>query len=336
MDSVFIFISGAMLLIYSAEKLIGYLAGAAMSLRISAFLLAIVFTGIEFDDIVLGVALNIEDLQDVALGLVFGTAISFTGVVLGLAAILAPVEVRVPRDYIVLFVASPLVLTAFVLTAPLTVVDGLVLLGLFACFVAYVVARESRRQTPTFRNAELSEEAMDSRTERSFPAEVPLARARALPGWANLGMVVVALAGLVIGAATVSVGTRGILEEYGIEGTIFGATIVTAVLTVEDVFLTAEPFRKGVPAIGVGNVIGSLVFSVTGKLGVILLAGGAIVVGPEVLTWHLPVLIVLTALAAYFFSTGRLKRWHGCVLLALYAVYWGVSFAVFGEAPVEL
>jgi len=148
-------------------------------------------------------------------------------------------------------------------------------------------------------------------------------------------MAVLALAGLVVGAATTSAGTQGILVTYGLEGTVFGATIVTAVLTLEDVFVTVESFRKGVPEVGVGNVIGSVVFSVTGKLGVTLLAGD-IVVGPDVLSWHLPALITLTALAAYFLSTGRLRRWHGGVLLALYVGYWVISLLAFGGAPVEL
>ena len=115
----------------------------------------------------------------------------------------------------------------------------------------------------------------------------------------------------------------------------FGATVVTVVLTLEDLFLTVEPFRRGVPEIGVGNVIGSVVFSVTGKLGITLLAGG-IVVGADVLTWHLPSLIVLTALAAYFLSTGRLQRWHGVTLLACYVGYWVVSLVALGGVPVEL
>ena len=55
----------------------------------------------------------------------------------------------------------------------------------------------------------------------------------------------------------------------------------------------------------------------------------------DVLTWHLPVLVVMTALAAYFIHTGRLRRWQGLVLLALYIAYWVVSFTVLGEAPVE-
>jgi cation:H+ antiporter len=88
MTSILIFIAGAALLIYSAEKLIVYLVGAASGLHVSVFLLAIIFTGIEFDDLALGIALNLEDLSGVALGTVFGTAISMTGIVL--AAIISP------------------------------------------------------------------------------------------------------------------------------------------------------------------------------------------------------------------------------------------------------
>jgi cation:H+ antiporter len=205
--------------------------------------------------------------------------------------------------------------------------------------------QEFRRDTPTFRNEEVYEKIAEPRAENELAAggqekavsvKMPLTRGRGFVGWARLGLAIVALAGLVIGAATMGIGTEGILQEYEFEATLFGATIATAVLTIEDIFLTVRPTRKGVPQLGVGNVIGSVLFSVTGKLGIILLAGGSIVVGADVLTWHLPVLVVVTALAAYFLLTGRLKRWHGYTLLGLYIVYWAVSFAVFGGAPVEL
>ena len=347
MTSVFVFISGATLLIVSAEKLITHLVGAASGLRIPVFLLAVLFTGVEFDDITLGVALNLEDLSGVALGIVVGTALSFTGVVLALAALLEPSRVDIPRDYLVLLAAAPLVMLGFTLAAPLTVTDGLVLIGLFVVFIGYVATREFRRSVAVFRDVEVYEAAVvggqpgraagaGAEPAQQVPEDdVPAAEARGLPGWADLGLAVLALAGLVVGAATTSIGTEGILETYGLEGTVLGATVVTVVLTMEDLFLTVEPFRRGVPEIGVGNVIGSVVFSVTGKLGITLLAGG-IVVGSDVLTWHLPALIVLTALAAYFLSTGRLERWHGCALLALYVAYWAVSLLVLGGAPVEL
>jgi len=361
MTSVFVFVSGVTLLIVGAEKLIAHLVGAASGLRIPLFLLAVVFTGVEFDDIALGVWLNMEDLSGVALGVVFGTALSFTGVVLALAAILTPSRVAIPRDYVVLLAGAPLVMAVFTLTGPLTVTDGLVLLGLFVVFLAYVAGRELHRSAPVFRDEEVFDAAAfggaaggatawreaeteragggracaDAELEQQIVDDLPFAGQRELPGWAHLGLAVLALAGLVVGAATTSLGIEGILEIHGLDGTVFGATVVTAVLTLEDLFLTVEPFRKGVPEIGVGNVIGSVVFSVTGKLGITLLAGG-IVVGPDVLTWHLPSLIALTGLAAYFLSTGRLERWHGCTLLALYAAYWVVSLVAFGGVPVEL
>ncbi|MBB4683173.1 sodium:calcium antiporter [Amycolatopsis jiangsuensis] len=109
----------------------------------------------------------------------------------------------------------------------------------------------------------------------------------------------------------------------------------TLALSLEDVFLTVEPARRGAPEIGVANVIGSVVFSVTGKIGIILLFGGVITVDYEVVSWHLPVLLLMTVPAAVFLGTGRLRRWHGIVLLACYVAYFVISLVAFGEVPVD-
>ena len=158
MTSIFIFISGATLLVYSAERLVGSLVGVSRGLAISVFLLAIIFTGIEFDDIVLGVALNLEGDQDVALGLVIGTAVSFSGIVLALGAILAPTTFSIPREYIVVFALAPLIMLVFAVQE-VTTADAIVLLLLFVAWVAYVAVRESKRETATFRNLEIIDEA---------------------------------------------------------------------------------------------------------------------------------------------------------------------------------
>ena len=345
MTSIFIFISGATLLVYSAERLIGSLVGVSRGLRISVFLLAIIFTGIEFDDIVLGIALNLEDDQDVALGLVIGTAVSFSGIVLALGAIITPTKFSVPREYILIFALAPLTLLVFALRKEVTIVDAVILILLFVAWIVFVAVKESRRETPTFRNLEVVEEYEDEEEEAAAHAHDDAVRGEAADtmslfrrqgrwsGWINLGVAIVAICGIIIGAATVSEGSDQILDRYSIEGTVFGATIVTAVLTIEDLFLTVRPIRLGVPEIGIGNVIGSLIFSVTGKLGIVVLAGGSVAIGSSVLRWHLPALFVLTGVAAAFMWTGNLKRWHGFVLLALYIAYWVVSYVVYGAPP---
>lgn len=353
MTSIIIFAAGAAVLIYSAEKLITYLVGAARGLAISLFLLAILFTGIEFDDLVFGVVLNVEGLDDVALGVIFGTVISMTGLVLALAALLAPCRVEIPKDYIAIFALAPLILIVLALTGELGVVSGIVLILLFVVFVAYIGFRESRRSVPTFRSSEVLEN-MDSHEVASVTGtpgggtggsddagdlyetgRLAVAKSNRRSGPALLGLAVLALAGLVVGAWAMSEGTEGILDDFAISGTVFGATIATVVLSLEDIFLTVEPARKGAPAIGVGNVIGSVVFSVTAKLGVIALVGGTILISPDVFTWHLPALVVINGFAAYALLTGHLRRWHGAVLLVGYVAYWVISFSVFGLVPVE-
>jgi cation:H+ antiporter len=40
-------------------------------------------------------------------------------------------------------------------------------------------------------------------------------------------------------------------------------------------------------------------------------------------------------LSAIFLATGRLRRWHGVVLLALYVVYFVVSLVAFNGVPLD-
>lgn len=365
MESILLFVIGIAVLVFSAEKLIGYLVGVASRWTISLFLIAVIFTGIEFDDLAFGIALNLEDLSNVALGTVIGTTVAMTGLVLAVSAIVAPCEVEVPRSYLGLFVLAPVLMLAFALTGFFTVASGVVLLALFVAFVGFVAWREYAARKPVFRNVEFYEQlekvgavgggggggvggvalddgprtGADGGHHFTLPPDLRIdqgfLKARGHSPAVGLGLAVLALVGLVIGAVAAGQATEGVIETLGIEGTVFGVTIATLALSLEDIFLTAEPQRRGAPEIAAANVIGSVVFSVTGKLGIILLTGGAIAVDADVLAWHLPVLIVMTAIAAGFLATGRLRRWHGVVLLALYAAYFVVSLVAFGGVPVD-
>ena len=374
------FVLGIAVLVYSAEKLIGYLVGVASRWAISLFLIAVVFTGIEFDDLAFGVVLNLEDLSSVALGTVIGTTVAMTGIVLALAAIIAPCAVDVPKDYLVLFVAAPVLMFALALLGSLTVVTGVGLVILFAAFIGWIAYREYSARRPVWRNLEVYEQlekagaapggagtaagtatlirgdgggdgdapADDARGVRTpgdgfrgfdLPPDLRIdqgfLKARQQSPGATVLLALIALVGLIVGALIAGQGTEGIVDTFDINGTVFGVTIATLALSLEDIFLTVEPARRGAPEIGVANVIGSVVFSVTGKLGIILLVGGAITVDDTALTWHLPVLIGMTALSAVFLATGRLRRWHGFVLLGLYVAYFVVSLLAFGGVPID-
>ena len=365
------FVLGIALLVYCAEKLIAHLVGVASRWAISLFLIAVVFTGIEFDDLAYGIVLNVDDLKQAALGTVIGTTVAMTGIVLALAAIIAPCEFDVPKSYLALFVAAPVVLYAFAVTGALSLATGVVLVLAFVGFVGWIAYREKAARRPVWRNAEYYEQLEEvgagvsaggaaTATLTRGAGDAPTAsggggagggggfglppdlridqgflRARQSSPWTAITYAVIALVGLVIGAIVAGQGTDGILDTFDIDGTVFGVTIGTLALSLEDVFLTVEPSRRGAPEIGIANVLGSVVFSVTGKLGIVLLVGGAITVDGDVLRWHLPVLMGMTAISAVFLATGRLRRWHGVVLLGLYVGYFVLSLVAFNGVPLE-
>ena len=352
--AVLVLLGGAVLMTFCVEKLISYLTRAAFGLQISLFALAIVFTGFEFDDTVLALVLSSGGLEGAALGTALGTGLAIVGVTLALAAIIEPFPVDLPADYVALFALGPLLLIPFVLTRTLTFVHGVLLVGSFVLMFGYFLVREYRRETPVFRNTELGESIRadggerergerDSRRTRSdggttVPAslsDIPEDRqiaGRSGSGFAWVGLAVLSLVGIVLASMLLEAGSGAVVEGFGIDETVFGATVLTAVLTFEDLLLTLEPVRRGLPEIGVGNVIGSVLFSVTGNVGAIMLLSD-LTVSPSVLTFHLPAVVVVTALAAYFFYEGRLKRWHGLLLGGLYVAYWVVALVAFGGVP---
>ena len=353
LGAVLVLVAGALLLTACAEKLISYLTRAALGLKVSLFSLAILFTGFEFDDTVLALVLSAGDLEGAALGTALGTGLAIIGVTLALAAIVRPFPVDLPTDYVALFALGPLILVPFVLLGTLTAVHGLALLGFFALTFGYILVRERHRDVPVFRNTELGERLRsdggatavggestatretDGGTASASVADIPEDRVvadRPASGWLWLALAVLALAGIVLASMLLEAGSEVVVEGFGVEGTVFGATVLTLVLTFEDVMLTLEPVRRGVPEIGVGNVVGSVLFSVTGNVGVIMLLSD-LEIANSVLTFHLPAVVLVTALAAYFFHEGRVKRWHGVLLGGLYVAYWVLALVVFGGVP---
>lgn len=336
--AILVLVVGGVLLTVCVEKLIDYLTRAALGLKISLFALAIVFTGVEFDDTILALVFSAGDLEGAALGTALGTGLAIIGVTLALAAITRPFPVDLPRDYVVIFGLSPLLLVPFVLTGRLTLVHGLLLIGVFVLILSYLIVREYQRDIPVFRNSELGE-GIQADGGVALPASVSdipedkYVGEPVEPGWIWLSLAVVMLAGIVFASMLLEAGSEVIIEGFGIEETVFGATVLTLILTFEDIMLTIEPVRRGIPEIGVGNVIGSVLFSVTGNVGVIMLLS-ELDVSRSVLWFHLPAVVTVTALAAYFLFEGQLKRRHGFLLGGLYVVYWVIAVVVFGGIPI--
>ena len=342
LGAIAVLAAGIVLLTISAEKLISYLVRSALGLGVSLFALAIVFTGFEFDDTAVALVFSAAELQNAALGTALGTGLAIIGITFALAAIVNPFSVDIPNDYLVAFVISPLILIPFVLGGTITTVEGALLIGIFVVLFGYIIVREYQRDQPVFRSTEIGEAirtdggATRSDSGTALPEQVaPIFEDRLVGDRSNLiwvGFSVLALVGIVIASLLLESGSEVFIEDIGIDGTVFGATVLTLILTFEDIMLTLEPVRRGYPEIGIGNVIGSVIFSMTANVGIILLLG-SLEISPAVATFHLPAIIVVTALAGYFLYRGDVKAWHGYLLGGLYVAYWVIALVVYGGVP---
>ena len=308
-----VFLVGVLLVVKSVETFVETVAGAALQLGVSGFFLTVLLAGTDLENAVLGLAAVASDLPDVALGTVFGEAVFILGAAVGLAGLVVPFEVRVPRIYQAITIGSPVLLFALALDGTLSRADGLVLVAAFLPFVGAVYWLESRSAT-RFLSAEAVEEAEESGAES--PTEGRLV-AVALP--------VLAVAGMTVGSELAVVGARDLLAAFGIPGLAFGATVMSFVASLEELFLTVEPVRQGDRHLGVGNVIGSTAFFVTANAGVIALVR-PIDTGGTVLVVHWPFFLGLLVVVVAAFARGRVTRPTGALLLAGYAAYWGANY----------
>lgn len=292
--SLVAFGGGAWLLVESVEGLVKALTGWAAAAGLSGLALSALVLGFDVESTGAGVAATLDGLPGTALGTSVGAAVFLVTIGVGLAAIVAPFSVRTPRPMLVAAAVATVLSVVLLADGILSRVDGVLLVVAFVPLVA-VVALSARRagQAP----------------------ETDAVRPRRL--WLRL---LLGLAGLVVGAEVLVFGTRGIVDGLGVSETVFGLLVVAAAVSFEEVVLEMLPAHRGHPEISVGNALGTLLFLLTGSLGVIALVR-PIAVPESVRSFHAPVLVLVVAIFVGLLLRGRLGRPEGAGLIAAYGAY---------------
>lgn len=285
---------GLWLLVESVEGLIVSLRAWALAAGLSGVLVGALVLGLDLESTAAGVAATLKDLPGTALGATVGSAIFLVTVGLGAAGLIAPFAVRPP---VALLVAGALATGLCIILATdgrLSRLDGGLLLASFPPLVAGVVL---------------------GRPAAGPGADEPVERPPRL-ALRVLGGVV----GLIAGAELLVFGTERVVSELGFSETVFGLLIVGAAVSFEELILEALPAFRGFPELSVGNALGTLVFLLTGSLGVIVLVRPIAVPG-AVVEFHLPALGATVLLAGGLLARGRVGRIEGSVLVAAYLAY---------------
>lgn len=288
------FAGGLWLLVESVEGLIKSLRAWALAAGMSGMAVGALVLGFDIESTAAGVAATLDDLPGTALGASVGAAIFLVTVGLGVAALIAPFAVRPPTLMLAAGGTATALSIGLAADGRLTRLDGAVLL---AAFVPLVVALVLGRP--------LIEPEDGPRPERP-----KLLALKVLGG----------LAGLVAGAELLVFGTGRVVSELGLSETVFGLLVIAAAVSFEEIVLEALPAFRGFPELSVGNALGTLVFLLSGSLGVIVLAR-PIDVPASVTGYHLPALGFTVLLAGAMLARGRLGRVEGAVLIAAYAAY---------------
>ncbi len=317
-----LFLVGVALVVESVERFVESVTESALTLGISAFFLTVVLAGTDLENAILGLAAVVGRLPDLALGTVFGEALFILGVAVGVAGVLTPFETEVPRTYLLLALGSPALFFALAADGTVSRLDGAVLTGSFLPLLGVIYVLERGTDTQ-YLSAEEVAELFDDDADASVN---PDGGARAAdgperPGWRSIAVTLLAVAGMTVGSELAVIGARDLLSVLGISGLAFGATVMSFIASLEELFLTVEPVRQGRPHLGVGNVVGSMLFFVTANVGVLALVHPLSTDG-AVFTVHWPFFLGALALVGVILFRGRVGRPEGALLLAVYVGYW--------------
>jgi len=344
--SVVLFLVGVAIVVVSVETFIEAVAEGALALGVSGFFLTVVLAGTDLENVVLGIVAAADELPALALGTVFGEALFILGAAVGIAGVLVPFETDVPRNYLGLMLLAPFLFFGLALDGTLSRFDGVVLTATFVPYLAIIYTLERYTETRYLSAEEVEimeaerdeeeaerdgEDADDEWFDLDLDLDVDDLVEDHVPeryeGPAFLAIAIVAAVGMTVGSELAVSGAEDLLALLGVTGLAFGATVMSFIASLEELFLTVEPVRRGRPHIGVGNVVGSMLFFVSANAGLIAMVRPLDTSG-MVVTVHWPFFFGTLLIVAAAFYRGKVGRPTGVLLLGAYAAYWVANYAV--------
>lgn len=303
---------GLAVLTVAADQLVVGAARIAVGRRYSPVLVGMVIIGFgtSCPELVVSVLAALSNEPDIALGNIAGSNVANLSLLLGVAALISPVEVGsgTLRRELPVTVAA---VAGFALGAP----GGLGRLEGGGLAVALIAALWwlSRRRDPAGDGDHIVDiEAVVGTVRRPVGIEA----IRTMMG----------IAGTIVGAELLVTGALGVATRLGMATALVGATLVAVGTSLPELVTAAHAARRAQAELVLGNLLGSNLFNALGVGGAVGLVGTGHLVDRSV-TIVAPVAAVLVALVAGgMMMTGRVRRPGGVALIVAYGVVvWALS-----------
>lgn len=306
-----LFLVGVFILIKGADILIEGASSIAKRFNVPNIVigLTIVSFGTSAPELFVNLYASITGSSDLAVGNIIGSNIANILLILGIAALVAPLAVQ--RNTV--WKEIPLSLLAAVLVLVLSAdvfldgessgiisrIDGIILMAFFSIFLYYTFEL-------TKNNEDLTQEIPD----------------KIFPVWKSILYIISGLAGLTFGGRWIVNGAVEVATSLGMSESVIGLTIVAIGTSLPELATSVVAAKRGNADIAIGNVVGSNIFNVFWILG----ASATIAPLPfnQENVVDIFVNILSSLLLFIFLFIGRrhiLQKWQGGLFLGIYIVY---------------
>ena len=285
LSALALLIGGVALVIAGADVFFRALLAVAARLRLPAFVVTVVLSGFELENLAAGIAANAKDLPGAAAGTFLGGTTFLAAGIAGLGALIAPMQTRLPLPALAWMRPPPFRSSCSPSTARSAVSKAdcsssgspLALTGL---------ARSGRSLLEA---------------ERKQPPRRPL-----LLLAAGLGV-------LTLGGELLGEGIRAAVSRLGLSATLLGSTAVAASVEAEELARVALPARRGRSDVALANVLGTVVHFIAFNAAVIALVQ-PLPLDDATLHLHLPAAVVATGALCALLALRGLGRPEGGLL----------------------
>lgn len=305
--SILSFVAGIVLVLLGADWLTKGASALARRFNISELVigLTIVALGTSLPELVISTGSAIKGSSGIALGNVIGSNIFNSMLILGVAALIAPIRFNarmlsreIPFNLlasVVLVLLSGSMLVGGAQGEHITRYGGLLLLCFLAVFIRY-----------TF----------------SIPADGEVEKVAPLSVGKVVLFIVAGLAALIFGGNIFVDGASDIARALGLSDAVIGITIVSAGSSLPELAVSVNAARKGSVGIALGNVLGSNI------LNIFFILGTAATITPIALDdfsyidfYVLIASSLLIYLVSRFGGKAVITRFEGLLLVAGYVAY---------------
>ena len=307
---------GLVALVWGAQWLVQGASRLASSFGVSPLIigLTVVSVGTSLPELLVSVTAAIQGINGVSLGNVIGSNIANIGLILGLTAVITPLQVHhsMIRREIPIMIGVSVGIFVLALNGHLGQLEGLGLLVLLVVYnwVLYNFSEDDTKLEAEYLEYDIEEELLDTN---------PRHRLR------HLGFIGVGVVCLMVGAFLLVEGATFIAREAGVSETVIGLTIVAFGTSLPELATSVVAAMRGEADIAIGNVVGSNIVNI------LLILGATIVIKPmpierSLLASEFPIMLAFAVVLFVFVIDKKLARHEGGLFMVGYGVFTALLF----------